>query len=364
MLGLRERRWQNRNLVARYQSCLSDQQRRSSGNNTGKLFPHFNLQNILSEFLHQKAVCLCIHRSIFACGSRAFASCNARWARSCGAHALSRRMRASPRLVGYLTVHRVADNSMLEADPATLALQHINQPFSGSKNLEEPAVAGFVDFGEPAFAPWQGGQHCDGRFSEESHLERMEEGGDVENLVRVTNRGDECSEEVIALFAMGCEIALQLSAVQVQDEVHPETGEKEQEDEKHVSSEEKKKEGKIGEGQDGEGEEAFHGFPQSPETDAPEYLEAISRESSTRELVLAAITVMKGRKARPDTRRLCNWVHRKYGRPVQVKNVPFVHLDNFPSLSTSPTSPNTVSSLWFGCRQWSRRLIVCALPRF
>ena len=85
MLGSRERRWQNRNLVARYQSCLSDQQRRSSGNNTGKHFPHFNLPNILSEFLHQKAVCLCIHRSIFACGSRAFASCNARWARSCAA---------------------------------------------------------------------------------------------------------------------------------------------------------------------------------------------------------------------------------------------------------------------------------------
>ena len=85
MLGLRERRLQNRNLVARYQSCLSDQQRRSSGNNTGKLFHHFNLPNILSEFLHQKAVCLCIHRSIFACGSRAFASCNARWARSCAA---------------------------------------------------------------------------------------------------------------------------------------------------------------------------------------------------------------------------------------------------------------------------------------
>merc|ERR550519_2482295 len=72
----------------------------------------------------------------------------------------------------------------------------------------------------------------------------------------------------------------------------------------------------MGESQDGEGEEGFHGFPQSPETDAPEYL-AISRESSTRELVLAAITVMKGRKARPDTRRLCNWVHRKYGRTVQ-----------------------------------------------
>jgi len=39
--------------------------------------------------------------------------------------------------------------------------------------------------------------------------------------------------------------------------------------------------------------------------------------SSTQDLVLAAISVMKGRKARPDTKRLCNWVHRKYGRSVQ-----------------------------------------------
>ena len=38
---------------------------------------------------------------------------------------------------------------------------------------------------------------------------------------------------------------------------------------------------------------------------------------STGDLVLAAIAVMKGRKARPDTKRLCNWVHRKYGRSVQ-----------------------------------------------
>ena len=116
-------------------------------------------------------------------------------------------------------------------------------------------------------------------------------------------------------------LVLQLSAVQVQDEVHPETGGRDQEGENDVKNEEKNKseqrEGKLGGSQDGDGEEGFHGFPQSPETDAPEYL-AISRESSTRELVLAAITVMKGRKARPDTRRLCNWVHRKYGRPVQV----------------------------------------------
>ena len=114
---------------------------------------------------------------------------------------------------------------------------------------------------------------------------------------------------------------IKLSAVQVQDEVHPETGGREQEGESNVNQEEKNKlekgEGKNGGIPDGEGEEGFHGFPQSPEADAPEYM-AISRESSTRELVLAAITVMKGRKARPDTRRLCNWVHRKYGRPVQV----------------------------------------------
>ena len=38
---------------------------------------------------------------------------------------------------------------------------------------------------------------------------------------------------------------------------------------------------------------------------------------NTGDLVLAAISVMKGRKARPDTKRLCNWVHRKYGRSVQ-----------------------------------------------
>ena len=37
----------------------------------------------------------------------------------------------------------------------------------------------------------------------------------------------------------------------------------------------------------------------------------------TRDLVLASISVMKGRKARPDTKRICNWVNRKYGRSVQ-----------------------------------------------
>ena len=42
-----------------------------------------------------------------------------------------------------------------------------------------------------------------------------------------------------------------------------------------------------------------------------------SASKTTGDLVLAAISVMKGRKARPDTKRLCNWVHRKYGRSVQ-----------------------------------------------
>ena len=55
---------------------------------------------------------------------------------------------------------------------------------------------------------------------------------------------------------------------------------------------------------------------------APEAELAIGAEdkgvnSSTRNLVLAAISVMKGRKARPDTKRICNWVNRKYGRSVQ-----------------------------------------------
>lgn len=54
---------------------------------------------------------------------------------------------------------------------------------------------------------------------------------------------------------------------------------------------------------------------------APEAELAVAEDkgvnSTTRDLVLAAITVMKGRKARPDTKRICNWVNRKYGRSVQ-----------------------------------------------
>ena len=118
-------------------------------------------------------------------------------------------MRAAPRLVGYLTVHRVADNSMLqEADPTTLCLKHIEHPFPGSKNRGETAVAGagFVELGEPASTPWLGFQPGDGQFSD-GHLERMEEEGDVANLTRVTSRGDECSEEVITIHAMWCKNA-------------------------------------------------------------------------------------------------------------------------------------------------------------
>ena len=54
--------------------------------------------------------------------------------------------------------------------------------------------------------PWLGVQHGDGQFSD-GHLERMEEEGDVADLTRVTNRGDECSEEVITIYAMWCKIA-------------------------------------------------------------------------------------------------------------------------------------------------------------
>lgn len=42
----------------------------------------------------------------------------------------------------------------------------------------------------------------------------------------------------------------------------------------------------------------------------------LPQSSATRELVIAAISVMKSRKARPDTKRLCNWVSRKYSRTV------------------------------------------------
>lgn len=61
------------------------------------------------------------------------------------------------------------------------------------------------------------------------------------------------------------------------------------------------------------------GFLPETEFSLPQEMTAMSTppDSSTQDLVLAAISVMKGRKARPDTKRLCNWVHRKYGRSVQ-----------------------------------------------
>ena len=43
------------------------------------------------------------------------------------------------------------------------------------------------------------------------------------------------------------------------------------------------------------------------------------QELSVRNLIIAAIGVMKTRKARPDTKRICNWIHRRYGKPYQVR---------------------------------------------
>ena len=41
-------------------------------------------------------------------------------------------------------------------------------------------------------------------------------------------------------------------------------------------------------------------------------------EPSIRNFIFAAIGVMKNRKARPDTKRICNWIHRRYGNPIQT----------------------------------------------
>ena len=38
---------------------------------------------------------------------------------------------------------------------------------------------------------------------------------------------------------------------------------------------------------------------------------------TVRQLILAAIGVMKTRKARPDTKRICNWIHRRFGKPYR-----------------------------------------------
>ena len=39
------------------------------------------------------------------------------------------------------------------------------------------------------------------------------------------------------------------------------------------------------------------------------------QEPTVRNLIMTAIGVMKSRKARPDTKRICTWIHRRYGRP-------------------------------------------------
>ena len=41
------------------------------------------------------------------------------------------------------------------------------------------------------------------------------------------------------------------------------------------------------------------------------------QEPTIRNFIFAAIGVMKNRKARPDTKRICNWIHRRYGHPIQ-----------------------------------------------
>ena len=67
ILASRGRPAQNRYLVARYQSCLIDQQSRRSLNNTEKLSPYLNSASIRSEYQHQNIVCACTYGSIFAC---------------------------------------------------------------------------------------------------------------------------------------------------------------------------------------------------------------------------------------------------------------------------------------------------------
>ena len=44
------------------------------------------------------------------------------------------------------------------------------------------------------------------------------------------------------------------------------------------------------------------------------------QEPTTRNLIIAAIGVMKNRKARPDSKRICNWIHRRYGQPYMAIN--------------------------------------------
>lgn len=50
--------------------------------------------------------------------------------------------------------------------------------------------------------------------------------------------------------------------------------------------------------------------------DFPGPAESVSTNDSIRDLIMSAIGVMKTRKARPDTKRISSWIHRRYGRSV------------------------------------------------
>ena len=103
-------------------------------------------------------------------------------------------MRASPRLVGYLTVHRVADNSMLEkTDPTNQGQDHPDQSFPGSENWGGAALGSVLLSEIGHYEAELGVLDGDGRFSDE-HLRRMEEEGD--GVAKLASRGEECSEEV------------------------------------------------------------------------------------------------------------------------------------------------------------------------
>lgn len=55
--------------------------------------------------------------------------------------------------------------------------------------------------------------------------------------------------------------------------------------------------------------------PTKPVNDAKLVLALDGQEPTCRNLIIAAIHVMKSRKARPDTKRICNWIQRRYGNP-------------------------------------------------
>ncbi len=63
------------------------------------------------------------------------------------------------------------------------------------------------------------------------------------------------------------------------------------------------------------GEDAGFLRPPCPVSDAKLELALNGQEPTVRNLIMAAIGVMKSRKARPDTKRICNWIHRRYGKP-------------------------------------------------